>query len=142
MINTVLTKVIKNFRNITNDILYNRKKRFGREKNIFESVKKKNMYYFCRHKNKIIMEIIMKKRIFIACMLFCGVVTAFGQITDVEKTLVTASTDTVSGWKFGTVVGINFSQTELVNWAAGGQSSLAFNGIFSASANYLKDKNS
>ena len=84
----------------------------------------------------------MKKRIFIVCMLFCGVVTAFGQITDVEKTLTTASTDTVSGWKFGTIVGINFSQTELVNWAAGGQSSLAFNGIFSASANYLKNKNS
>ena len=84
----------------------------------------------------------MKKRIFMACMLFSCAVVAFGQVTDGEKTLKTISTDTISGWKLGTVVGINFSQTELVNWSAGGQSSVAFNGIFSSFANYKKDKNS
>jgi hypothetical protein len=39
------------------------------------------------------------------------------------------------------VFAVNFAQTSLTNWAAGGQNSLAVNGLFSVFANYKKDKN-
>ena len=84
----------------------------------------------------------MKKSFLMACMLFGCAIAMFAQVTDAEKTLKAVSTDSIEGWKYGSVVGINFSQTELINWSAGGQSSVAFNGIFSAFANYKKNKNS
>lgn len=63
-----------------------------------------------------------------------------GQVTEGESKLRKQATDTVQGWKTGAVVGANLSQTSLTNWAAGGQNSLAINGLFSAFANYKKDK--
>jgi Protein of unknown function (DUF3078) len=59
-----------------------------------------------------------------------------GQVTDAEKNLRTQSADTTQGWKKGGVFAVNVSQTSLTNWAAGGQNSMAVNGIFSAFANY------
>ena len=44
------------------------------------------------------------------------------------------------GWKKGGLVALNIAQTSLTNWAAGGQNSAAFNGIFSAFANYKQGK--
>ena len=67
--------------------------------------------------------------------------SGFGQVTEAEKTLKTQSADTAKGWKKGAVIGLNLSQTSLTNWAAGGQNSIAVNGIFSVFANYKKDKN-
>jgi len=63
------------------------------------------------------------------------------QVTEAEDKLKARSKDTVEGWKTGGVLGVNFSQTELVNWAAGGQSSMSLNGIFSVFANYKRGKN-
>lgn len=62
------------------------------------------------------------------------------QVTEGESKLRKQATDTVQGWKTGAVVGATLSQTSLTNWAAGGQNSLAINGLFSAFANYKKDK--
>lgn len=61
------------------------------------------------------------------------------QVTDVEAKLKVLETDTVSTWKIGGFTGLNLSQTSLTNWAAGGNNSLALNGLFSLFANY-KDK--
>lgn len=65
---------------------------------------------------------------------------ATAQVTDGESKLRKQNTDTVSGWKKGTVIGANLSQTSLTNWSAGGQNSLAINGSFSTFANYKKNK--
>jgi hypothetical protein len=65
---------------------------------------------------------------------------SFSQVTDAEKTLRTQTADTVQGWKTGGVLGLNLAQTSLTNWAAGGQNSVAFNGIFSVHANLVKEK--
>jgi hypothetical protein len=64
-----------------------------------------------------------------------------GQVTEGEKNLRTLTADTTQGWKKGGVFAVNFAQTSLTNWAAGGQNSLAVNGLFSVFANYKKDKN-
>jgi hypothetical protein len=71
-------------------------------------------------------------------VLFCTSVS--GQITEVEKRLKTVNADTVMGWKKGGVFALNLAQTSLSNWAAGGQNSLAVNGILSAFANYKQGK--
>lgn len=85
---------------------------------------------------------LMKLRVIITISLQLGFfLSSFGQVTDAEKTLKTQSTDTTKGWKKGVVIGLNLSQTSLTNWAAGGQNSIAVNGIFSAFANYKKGKN-
>lgn len=54
--------------------------------------------------------------------------------------LKTHAIDTLRGWKKGGVIGLNLAQTSLTNWAAGGQNSLAINGLISVFANYKKDK--
>ena len=66
--------------------------------------------------------------------------TTSAQVTEAEKQLKTVNTDTIMGWKKGGVFALNFSQTSLNNWAAGGQNSVAVNGIFSAFANFKKGK--
>lgn len=63
-------------------------------------------------------------------------VLTFSQVTEAEKKLKTVETDTIAGWKTGIVTGINLAQTALVNWSAGGESSVAFNGMLSTFANY------
>ncbi|MGI8598567.1 MAG: DUF3078 domain-containing protein [Chitinophagaceae bacterium] len=47
--------------------------------------------------------------------------------------------DTV--WRRGGMVSLNFSQVSLTNWAAGGQNSIAGNGLFNFFANYKSGKN-
>lgn len=61
------------------------------------------------------------------------------QVTDAEKKLKTIETDTVVGWKTGAVIGANLSQTALVNWSAGGESSVAINSLVSLFANYKSE---
>ena len=63
-----------------------------------------------------------------------------GQVTEAEKSLLSQASDTTFGWKKGGVFALNLAQTSLTNWAAGGQNSLAFNGLFSGFANYKKGK--
>jgi Protein of unknown function (DUF3078). len=71
-------------------------------------------------------------------LMFC--IPAFGQVTETEKTLRLVAADTTQGWKKGGVFAANLAQTSLTNWAAGGQNSVAVNGIFSVFANLKKDK--
>jgi len=73
----------------------------------------------------------------ILCLVFSSVLA---QVTDAEKKLKTLNADTVMGWKKGGVFSINIAQTSLSNWAAGGQNSLAINGLFSGFANYKQGK--
>ena len=83
----------------------------------------------------------MKNKFFTIIILFSifsNVV--IGQVTEGEKKLRTQSADTTQGWKKGGVFAVNLAQTSLKNWAAGGQNSVAINGMFSVFANMKKDK--
>ncbi len=62
------------------------------------------------------------------------------QTTEAEKDLKTQNTDTVLGWKTGGFINIGISQTSLTIWAAGGQNSVATNGIVSVFANKKMEK--
>jgi len=72
-------------------------------------------------------------------LLLCAL-TVSAQVTESEKKLKTLETDTLSGWKTGAVTGVNLAQTALVNWSAGGESSVAINGFLSVFANYKNEK--
>jgi hypothetical protein len=65
---------------------------------------------------------------------------ASGQVTEGEKNLRSLPADTTQGWKKGGIIAVNLAQTSLTNWAAGGQNSVASNGIFSVFANYKRYK--
>ena len=67
-------------------------------------------------------------------------VLTFGQVTEGEKNLRTQSADTTQGWKKGGVMALNLAQTSLTNWAAGGQNSVAVNGLISLFANLKQGK--
>ena len=54
---------------------------------------------------------------------------------------VEAAPDTIKHWQFMGSGALNFNQGYLVNWAAGGQSSLGLAAIVSLQANYKKGKN-
>ncbi len=83
----------------------------------------------------------MKNRVsLIFSLILLSSLIASGQVTEAEKTLRAMRADTTQGWKTGGVVGFNFAQTSLTNWAAGGENSLAINGMFSGFANYKKGK--
>jgi hypothetical protein len=73
-------------------------------------------------------------------ILFSFSILASGQVTEGEKKLRAQSADTAMGWKTGGVLSLNLAQTSLTNWAAGGQNSVAANGIFSLFANLKQDK--
>jgi len=49
-------------------------------------------------------------------------------------------TDTVRYWKTGGVFSLSMAQSSFTNWAAGGQNSLALNGLINLNANFKKDK--
>jgi len=83
----------------------------------------------------------MKIKISAVILLFAfSFSVTIGQVTEAEKKLRTANADTTVGWKKGGVVALILAQTSLKNWAAGGQNSVAVNGIFSGFANYKKGK--
>ena len=66
----------------------------------------------------------------------------FSQITDAEKKLRSSSADSITGWKNGGIFSLSLAQTSMVNWAAGGQNSVAINGLVSQFANYKGIKSS
>ncbi|OQA95988.1 MAG: hypothetical protein BWY22_01932 [Bacteroidetes bacterium ADurb.Bin217] len=66
--------------------------------------------------------------------LFFSIATA--QVTDAEKTLRTDNTDTTKGWKKGGIISLTGANTELYNWAAGGDNTLSGNGLISYYINY------
>ena len=79
----------------------------------------------------------MRKLLLLNALAFL-IVTGHAQDADAIKGLNTASADTVEGWKKGVNIFINFSQTSLTNWSAGGQSSFAGSGLVNMFANYKK----
>jgi hypothetical protein len=83
----------------------------------------------------------IKLAVFAALLFLTGFLTvSSGQVTEAEKKLRSQTADTTQGWKKGGVIAVNLAQTSLTNWAAGGQNSLAVNGLFSAFANYKREK--
>lgn len=62
----------------------------------------------------------------------------FAQTVEAEAQLKTQAVDSVDGWKKGGTFSLNVSQTSLTNWSAGGQSSVAVNGLVSFFLNYKK----
>jgi len=50
----------------------------------------------------------------------------------------TATVDT--SWKVGGIFSLSYNQSSFTNWVAGGDNSMALNGIFSGFANYNKGK--
>jgi hypothetical protein len=82
----------------------------------------------------------MKKVILILPILLMWQVSN-AQVTDAEAKLRKLNTDTISGWRTGGILSINLAQTSLINWAGGGQNSIAVNGLFNKFANYKNGKN-
>ncbi len=69
----------------------------------------------------------MKKLIVLIFVMFVGIAAASAQ----EQT---------GPWKTGGAAGLNFNQVGLKNWSAGGENSLAVNGLLNLFANMKKDK--
>ena len=82
----------------------------------------------------------MKKYIILIFIICLAVRFSHAQVTEAEVKLRTQSADTLEGWKKGGTFFINLAQTSLTNWAAGGDNSLAINGLASLFANYKKGK--
>ena len=83
----------------------------------------------------------MKTKIFTTILLAVFVASvASAQVTEAEKSLRSVKVDTTLGWKSGGVFALNFAQTSLTNWAAGGQNSVAVNGLLSVFANLKREK--
>ena len=68
-------------------------------------------------------------------VLFLSLIAAF-PVTAQDTT----AADTT--WKKGGEINLNFTQTSLTNWAAGGQSSMAAVGLFNVYLKYAEGKNS
>ena len=83
------------------------------------------------------------KKIILTVIISSLSILSFAQVTDNEKALRTnnVGADTTEGWKCGGMTNLQFTNTKLYNWAAGGENSVAFNGVVSLFANYKKGKN-
>lgn len=80
----------------------------------------------------------MKKNILLFTTFVCLSIVSIAQTTEAEDKLKAKSNDTIEGWKYGGTIFLNLNQTSLTNWAAGGESSIALNGLLSVYANYKK----
>jgi hypothetical protein len=83
----------------------------------------------------------MKKPVLFIGLLLFFLVEIKAQVTEAEKKIKTQTVDTVLGWTKGGIINISTAQTSLTNWAAGGQSSVAINGLLSLYA-HKKQENS
>ena len=89
----------------------------------------------------ILTNIIKTKFILITLILALFIPSIRGQDAETLKKLnAKLVADTIQGWKKGGIIGVNLAQTSLTNWAAGGQNSVAVNGLFSLFANLSRDK--
>lgn len=64
----------------------------------------------------------------------------YAQVTDAEKDLRTKDKDSLMGWEFGGTVSLGLAQMAVSNWNAGGQNSIAVNGLLSLYGNHRTDK--
>ena len=82
----------------------------------------------------------MKVKFFAVVALMGCAQLVSAQVTDAEKALRSHDSDTTQGWKIGGVASLNATQTNLTNWASGGQNSISINGAFNVHANYKKGR--
>ena len=91
----------------------------------------------------------MKKKIIVMlAFLSCLFLTVQAQQEVLRTTAQDAATklkdgvpaDTIQGWKLSGISGINFGQTTLKNWSAGGGNSVSENFYLNGSLNYTKNK--
>ena len=68
------------------------------------------------------------KKIFFTIALTALIIISYGQET----------TTTEGPWKFKGMASLNFSQVSLVNWAQGGDNSVALNGLSVLNLDYTK----
>ncbi|MBN2480685.1 MAG: DUF3078 domain-containing protein [Bacteroidales bacterium] len=80
------------------------------------------------------------KRLLLIAVAVSTILTGYTQPTEPEKQLTEQRADSLNGWKKGGTINISTSQTSLTNWAAGGQSSVSVNGLFSVFLDYQKNK--
>ena len=66
--------------------------------------------------------------------------SSFIMLTGMNFTAHGQEADTVKYWHNSGVVSLNMAQSSFTNWAAGGQNSVALNGLLGLGANYKKDK--
>lgn len=64
--------------------------------------------------------------------------TSMAQVTDSGSKPAAPAKDSVRYWSYGGIVMLNFGQTALSNWAAGGENSQSGNSFFNFFANYKK----
>jgi hypothetical protein len=69
-------------------------------------------------------------RIILLLVLLFSITLAMAQDTQPQDTI----------WRVNGEFGFKFNQVALINWAAGGQNSLAFGSTFAVDAKYQKDK--
>ena len=82
----------------------------------------------------------MKRFVFSILSLCLALQFLNAQVTDKEEKLRAQSADSVEGWKKGGAIFLNFSQTSLTNWAAGGVASYSINGLANFFGSYKKGK--
>jgi hypothetical protein len=58
----------------------------------------------------------------------------------ITQTAISQTADTTQGWNKSGVFSLNMSQASFTNWAAGGQNSVALNGLLNFTANYKMGK--
>jgi hypothetical protein len=83
----------------------------------------------------------MMKKITLNFLFLALCLSSFSQVTEKEDKLKSQNADTLDGWKKGGIIAINFTQTSLNNWAAGGQNSVSVNGLFNYFLNFKKENN-
>jgi hypothetical protein len=67
-------------------------------------------------------------------------VSAVILLTGISLTANGQDADTLQGWHKGGVLSLNMAQSSFTHWAAGGQNSVALNGLLNLSANLVKGK--
>jgi hypothetical protein len=73
------------------------------------------------------------KKLIVALSLSCF-------LTGLTQGIFGQAADTIEGWKNSGVFSLNMSQATFTNWAAGGQNSVALNGLINLTANYKMGK--
>jgi len=73
------------------------------------------------------------KKLIVALSLSCF-------LTGLTQGIFGQAADTTEGWKNSGVFSLNMSQATFTNWAAGGQNSVALNGLINLTANYKMGK--
>jgi hypothetical protein len=78
------------------------------------------------------------KRITVLLLAILFSAAATGQVVDTDDQLRAESEEIEEGWQMRGLFSLNFSQISLTNWAAGGENSIAGNGLLNILADYRR----